>query len=91
MRHSQRFREEGFSGLGIAGGTEPKFQSVASRIHGAIEVHPHCFDLHIGLIDAPGVIGRVELWSIVLNPAVDRGVIDLHSPFQHHAPPGRDS
>jgi hypothetical protein len=37
MRRSERFREAGFGCFGIAGGTEPKFQGVALRIHGAID------------------------------------------------------
>src|SRR5262249_14662340 len=78
--------------FGIAGGTEPKFQGVALRIHGALEVHPHFFDLSVCLIDAPRVIGRVEMrrasllqfWSKGLNPAIDRGVIDMQTPLSHH-------
>ncbi len=58
MRRSQRFREEAFGRFGITGGTEQKFQGVALRIHGAIEVHPHLFDFHVRLI--PLLSNRVE-------------------------------
>src|SRR5713226_3107102 len=85
------FHKQALCGLGIAGGTKLELQGMACRVNGPIEVHPRSFHLHIRLINTPRVrrclhIGSgslVELWSRVLNPAIDRGVIDVQPPFQH--------
>ena len=63
-----------------------------SRIHSAIEVHPDLFHFDVRLIDAPRVVGRLEMGPtallqfgcVALHPAVDRGVIDVQSPLEHH-------
>jgi hypothetical protein len=64
-----------------------------SRIHGAIEVHPHLFHLAIGLIDAPRVVRSFEVGAaspfqfrrVLLNPAVDRRMIDVQATLPHHS------
>src|SRR6059058_2807562 len=92
MRCSERFREEGFGCFGIPGGTEQKFQGIALRIHGAIEIHPHFFHLHVCLIYPPRIGGRLQMRSasfvefrgIALHPAVDRGVVNAQSTLDHH-------
>ena len=53
MRRSKRFREKAFGCLCISCRTQEKIQSIPFRIHSAIQVHPHLFHFHIGLIDAP--------------------------------------
>jgi hypothetical protein len=66
--------------------------SIPLRIHGAIEIHPDLFHFDIGLIDAPRVIRRFEMgsaallqfWCIVLHPTIDRCMIDVQAPLEHH-------
>ncbi len=49
-----------------------------------LELHPGSFDFHVGLTHAPGVVGGFQMWSatslefrsVLLHPAVDRGVIN---------------
>src|SRR5207247_8574416 len=73
-------------------GTEQKFQGVPLRIDSAIEVHPHLFHFHIGLINAPRVIRLSEMesatifqfWCVVLYPTIDRDVIDVQSSLAYH-------
>src|SRR6266496_4222106 len=73
-------------------GTEQKFQGVPLRIDSAIEVHPHLFHFHIGLINAPRVIRLSEMesatifqfWCVVLYPTIDRDVIDVQSSLDYH-------
>ena len=92
MTRSKGPAEKPLGRFGIACRTEPKFQSVPFRIPRAIQIHPGSLHLHIGLIHAPG-IGRgfemrpasfVQLWGVALDPAIDRGVIDVQSAFPHH-------
>src|SRR6266566_7471615 len=66
MRRSKRFREEVFGCVGISCGTEEKFQGVALRIHGTIEIHPCLFHFHIGLIDASRIVRHLEMWPTAL-------------------------
>jgi hypothetical protein len=62
------------------------------RIHSPVQVHPDFFDFDGGLVHFPGVVAGVEMRSatllqfggLLLNPAVDRGVIDVQTPFEHH-------
>ena len=92
MRRSQRFREKALRRFAIACHTQEELERVSLRIHCAIEVHPHLFYFHIGLIDAPGVIGCAEVRlasflsfrSILLNPAIDRGMVHVQTPLPHH-------
>ena len=85
MWYSKRFREEAFGRFRIALRAQEKFQGVSLRVHSAIEVHPDFFHFDARLIDAPGVVCRfkveptalLQLWCVVLHPAVDRGVIDM--------------
>src|SRR5712691_9657687 len=92
MSCNKRFREEALGCLSISGGTEQKFQGVSTRIYSAIEVHPDLFHFDVRLIDAPRVVGRLEMGPtallqfgcVALHPAVDGGVIDVQSPLEHH-------
>src|SRR5713101_3975850 len=66
MSCNKRFREEAFGCLSISGGTEQKFQGVSTRIDSAIEVHPDLFHFDVRLIDAPRVVGRLEMGPTAL-------------------------
>src|SRR5713101_9660374 len=60
--------------------------------HRAIEVGPFSFDFHVGFIEPPtpphGTLPAAELLfklrGILDNPAVERGMIDCHTPLAHH-------
>jgi hypothetical protein len=92
MRRSKRFREEALSRLSISCGAEQKFQRVSPRIYGAIEVHPHLLHFHIRFINAPRVARSFEVRAassfqfrcVLLNPAVDRRMIDVQATLPHH-------
>jgi hypothetical protein len=92
MRRSKRFQEKALGCLSISCGTKKKFQGVSLGIDGAIQIHPRLFHFHIGLIDAPRVVRRFEMRSasflqfrcVVLDPAIDRRVIDMQSSLCHH-------
>ncbi len=83
---------EAFGGLGIARRAQEKLERGAFRIDRSVEVRPRSFDLDVGFINAPGVIGGFEVrstsflqfGSVALHPAVDRCVMDLQSAFPHH-------
>jgi hypothetical protein len=88
----QRFQEETCGRLGIARRTQEKLECVPLRIHSPVEVKPDLLDFNIRLIHFPGVVAGFEMRSatllqfggILLNPAVDRGVIDVQTPLEHH-------
>ena len=92
MRRSKRFQEKALGCLSISCGTKKKFQGVSLGIDGAIQIHPRLFHFHIRLIDAPRVVRRFEMRSasflqfrcVVLDPAIDRRVIDMQSSLCHH-------
>ncbi len=65
---------------------------VTFRVDGPVEVHPSFSDFDVGLVDFPGV-GRgfevrpaafFQLWGILLDPTIDRGMIDRESALGHH-------
>lgn len=66
MRRSQCFRKEAFSSFRLAPRAQEEFQDLSLRIHSAIEIYPDLFHFHIRLIDAPGVIRRVEMRAAAL-------------------------
>ena len=90
---------EAFGGLSIACRAQELLERVAVRIDRAVEVPPRSFDLDGGFIHAPGVIRSfevrpaafVELWSILLHPAVDRAVIEPRVPVRASVPLDRGS
>jgi hypothetical protein len=92
MRRRKRFQEKTFGCLSISCGAEQKFQGVSLGIDGAIQIYSDLFHFYIRLIDAPRVVGHLEMWSAarlqfgceVLHSAIDHGVIDMQSPFEHH-------
>jgi hypothetical protein len=68
------FHKKAFCGLGIAGGIELEFQSMACGVNGPIEGHPRSSHPHGRLINTPGVrrafevraTPLIELWGIAL-------------------------
>ena len=52
---------EAFGGLGVPCWAQEKIERVPFRVDGSIEIRPRFFDLDVGFIDAPGVIGSFEV------------------------------
>ena len=88
----QRFDEAVCGRLGVPGGTEQKLERVAFRIDGPVEIRPGFLYFDGGLIYSLGIVvgfevrptAFFELWGALLHPAVDRGVIEMQTPFPHH-------
>ncbi|QMV29130.1 hypothetical protein AP1_0427 [Aeromonas phage AP1] len=78
----------------VTTGGEIKIDSAAPAVDGPVQIRPAAIDLHVGFIHVPRAkIGRVtpvpaqpffHFRRITLNPAVNRGVIDIHSAFSQH-------
>jgi hypothetical protein len=79
------------SSLCISRRAEEEIERVSLRINGSLEIDPLFSYLDIGLIDPPGIgcglhmrtATTVQLRSIMLDPAVNRRMIDRQSAFQH--------
>src|SRR5689334_23143161 len=71
---------------------QPSGMILSLRIHGSLEIHPHLFYFHVGLIDAPRVVRSFEMKAaspfqfgcVLLNPAIDRRMIDVQTTLPHH-------
>ena len=71
-----------------------KIDSAAPAVDGPVQIRPAAIDLHVGFIHVPRAkIGRVtpvpaqpffHFRRNTLNPAVNRGAIDIHSAFSQH-------
>src|SRR5205823_2316274 len=76
-------------GIGRTKRREEEIDCRSRRVDSSIEVKPTAFNPHIGLIHAPGFVGRLQTRSspllkfrcIVLNPSPDRRMVDLHPAF----------
>ena len=92
MRRSEGFEQELLRRLCVSCRAQEKIERVSLRINCTVEVDPFLFDFDIGLIDAPGIVGRLEVWPappfhlgcVALHPAIDRGMIHLQATFEHH-------
>src|SRR5258708_7215608 len=92
MRRSKRFREEALGCFLTAPRAKKTSQVFSLSIYSTIELHPPFFLFHVRLIDPPRVGRRFEIGPatllqfrcVALYPAVDRGVIDMQSPLEHH-------
>ena len=71
----QGFEEETLGRLGIARWTQEKLQRVPLGIDRPVEVRPRSFDLDVGFVNAPGVIGGFEMR---LRALLQFGGIVLH-------------
>ena len=85
----QRLAEQAFSRSGIAQSREHKIDRGSGGIDGAVEVAPTVRDTNVGLIDAPGLIGWLEMTAqpprefrtVALDPAPDCRVVRLQAAF----------
>ena len=90
-RGVQGFAKEALGRLGIAGWTQEKFERVSLSIHCPIEIDPDFLDVDGRLIHFPGVVAGfqmgaavlVQFGCILLDPPIDRRMIDMRSPFHH--------
>ena len=92
MGSGERFQKELLDCLRISRHAEEEIERLPVCINCSLQIHPLFFDFDVGFIDPPGV--RCELHirtappfkfgDIVLNPAVNSGVIDMQTPFEHH-------
>ena len=81
--------EQPFGRCGIAQRGQQEVDRGAGRIDGPIQVTPAALDAQVGLIDPPGLVGRLEmtakpmfqLRTETLNPTPDSGVICLQTAF----------
>ena len=88
-RIRQRLAEQAFGRRGIAQPREHEVDRGAGGIDGSVEVAPTTLDTNVGLIDAPGFIGWLEMTAqpllefrtIALDPAPDCRVVCLHAAF----------
>ena len=88
-RIRQRLAEQAFGRSGIAQPREHEVDRGAGGIDGSVEVAPTALDTNVGLIDAPGPVGWLEMTaqpllqfrSIALDPAPDCRVVRLHAAF----------
>ncbi|MDR8192804.1 transposase [Acinetobacter baumannii] len=88
------FTQKPVCSFAVTTGGEIKIDSAAPAVDGPVQIRPAAIDLHVGFIHVPRAkIGRVtpvpaqpffHFRRITLNPAVNRGVIDIHSAFSQH-------
>jgi hypothetical protein len=81
---ADRLGEEAFSRLLVARLREQEINGLAGLIHGAIEIAPLPFDLHVRFIHAPADPHRLlRAEGCNLAPAMDGRVVDRHPAFLH--------
>jgi len=88
------FTQEPVCRLAVTTWREVKIDSTAPVVNGPVKISPAAIDLHVRFINVPWAkIGRVTPVSaqslfyfrrIMLNPAVNRGVIDIHTTLGQH-------
>ena len=89
---AQRLAQEAFGGLGRALGRQVEVERLTPVADGTLKVHPFAPDLHVCLVDVPAAAVAVaaplnpaiEFRRVVLDPAVDGGVIDREAALGHH-------
>src|SRR5262245_4450045 len=88
---ADRLGQKAFGRLLVAFLREEKVNRLSHFIDSTIEIAPLALHLDVGLIHPPtdphGTLPAVEcllqLWAILDDPPVNRGVIHLHAPFLH--------
>ena len=89
----QRFAEEPLCCRGVARRREVKVDRIAELVDGSIEVGPLATDFDVGFVDAPARRSRLtplpaqtslDLWRILLDPAIDCAVVDRDTTLTHH-------
>src|SRR6516165_5072077 len=86
-RIAQCLAKQPFGGLGVAQCRKQKIDCGSTGIDGSIQVAPATLHSNIGLIDTPGLVGRLEMTphplfqfrTIPLHPTPDRGVVRLQT------------
>lgn len=67
VQRAQNFLDEDLARSSIVCGAEPEVERIARSIHGAILIYRLAFDLDLGFIDLPRVLGRPQLRLDVLS------------------------
>ena len=88
-RIRQRLTEQVFGRSGIAQPREHEVDRGAGGIDGSVELAPTALDTNVGLIDAPGPVGWLEMTAqpllqfrtVALDPAPDCRVVRLQAAF----------
>ena len=83
LRPAQDFAEEALGCSSASGLVQKEIECLAGGIDSSIQIHPLSLDLHIGFINAPRIVGLLQIrsaafiyfWGITLNPAVDGGMV----------------
>lgn len=91
MRGGERFEKEEFHGLRISRRAEKEIERVSLPVNCPREIGPFLVDFDGRLITTPGVcrglqMGTATLFefrSILLDPSVNGGMIDVQTTFQH--------
>ena len=81
---AQNFAEESLGRSSATSLIQEEVECLASRVNGSIQIQPLAFDLDVGLINLPRIVGLlqvwatafIKVWSVSLNLAVDGRMID---------------
>jgi hypothetical protein len=92
MRGSERFEQEAGGCLCISGWAEKEIERVSLGVNCTVEIYPLLFHFDVCLINPPGVPRHLQLRAappfkfrrIMLNPSIDRRMIDMQSSLHHH-------
>jgi hypothetical protein len=76
MRCGKHFADKVFGCLCIACRTQEEVQCIAQRVYCSIQVRPSAFEMRSAAL--------LQFRCIVLHPAIDRGMVNMLPPFQHH-------
>ena len=85
-------REERLCCRHVAPGAEAKIDPLSRPVNSAVEIGPFAANLHIGLVDSPGLTGGRskpipafdELRRVALHPMQDRSVGEGQAAFSHY-------
>ena len=85
----EHLAEEALSHVRITLWTQHNIKCLTLEIHDLVEIVPLLLDLDIGLINAIGIVGDVqvwltllvEFWSVVLDPAEHGCMVNLNTSF----------
>jgi hypothetical protein len=89
----QRLAEEALRRFGVPCRREIEIDRVSMLVDGPVQIGPFSANLHISLIDPSARRSRAtplpaqplfDLRRVILNPTVDRGMIDAHAVLAHH-------
>src|ERR1700720_1978032 len=82
---TQRFAKQSFGCIGVAQRRKQKINGGTGRIDGPIQVAPAALHANVGLVHAPGFVGRLEMppdallqfWTVPLHPAPHGRMVGL--------------